>query len=329
MPTAAVIFNPTKVQRSDLAAVVDSAALAAGWSQSVWIETTEDDPGTGMAREAVERRCDMVLAVGGDGTIRSVAQGMRGSGIPMGLCPRGTGNLLARNLELTLDNLEESVDAAFNGTPRPVDLGVATWSRSDGFQQERVFVVMAGLGLDAKIMATTDDELKEKVGMLAYVKAGVDALRHHHRMHLRFRFDDEDSHRANVHTVLVGNCGSIGNNVLLMPDAAVDDGLLDVAAVRPQGLLGWVKVGWKVLVDNAILRRTASRLVRRNRDRDRSLTYQQTRQIELTLRDPEEIELDGDVFGKVLAVRMRVDPGALTVQMPSGWTPEPGLSALA
>lgn len=329
MPTAAVIFNPTKVLRTDLAAVIDPAAQAAGWSESVWMETTEHDPGTGMAREAVERGCDVVLAVGGDGTIRGVAEGMRGSGVPVGLCPRGTGNLLARNLELTLDNLEESVDAAFNGTPRPVDLGVATWSRSDGSQQERVFVVMAGLGLDAKIMATTDDELKKKVGMLAYVKAGVEALRHHHRMHLRFRFDDEKAHRAQVHTVLVGNCGSIGNNILLMPDAAVDDGLLDVTAVRPQGPFGWVKVGWKVLVDNAILRRTASRLIRRNRDRDRSLTYQQTRQIELTLRDPEEIELDGDVFGKVLAVRMRVDPGALTVQMPSDWTPEPELSAVA
>ncbi|MDO5684155.1 MAG: diacylglycerol kinase family protein, partial [Propionibacteriaceae bacterium] len=116
MNRAAVIFNPTKVERDDLAQVIDPAASAAGWSESLWLETAEDDPGTGMAKEAVDAGCDVVIAVGGDGTIRSVAEGLRGSGVPMALCPQGTGNLLARNLELTLDNLEESIDAAFNGT---------------------------------------------------------------------------------------------------------------------------------------------------------------------------------------------------------------------
>lgn len=322
MPQAAIIFNPTKIERDDLAAVVDPAAQAAGWDESLWLETAEDDPGTGMAREATEKGADMVLAVGGDGTIRAVSEGLRGSGVALGLCPQGTGNLLARNLDLTLDNLEESVDAAFNGVSRGIDLGIVTWSRAGGKQEEHTFVVMAGLGLDAKIMASTDEELKKNVGMLAYVKAGFEALRHHHRMRLTFRLDDDQPRRAKVHTVIVGNCGSIGNNVLLMPDAAVDDGLLDVAAARPQGPLGWVKVGWKVLVDNAILRRTESDLVRKNRDRDRQLSYQQCRELELTLRDPQEIELDGDPFGEVLAVNIRVEPEALMIQMPRGWEPD-------
>jgi len=323
MPPAAVVFNPTKVEREDLANVIDPAAAAAGWDESVWLETAEDDPGAGMAREAVEKGCDVVIAVGGDGTIRAVSEGLRGSGVPLALCPQGTGNLLARNLNMTLDNLAESVDAAFNGVPRKVDLGIATWSRPGGRQEEQGFVVMAGMGLDAEIMSTTDEDLKDKVGMLAYVKSGAEAIRNTHRMRLIFQFDNDRPRRAKVHTVIVGNCGSIGNNVLLLPDAAVDDGLLDVVAVRPQGLWGWVRVGWKVLVDNAILRRTDSNLVRQNRDRDRQLSYQQCRTMELTFRDPQEIELDGDHFGEVLAVRMQVEPGGLTVQMPAGWTPDP------
>ncbi|MDO5684247.1 MAG: hypothetical protein Q4G46_15660, partial [Propionibacteriaceae bacterium] len=87
-------------------------------------------------------------------------------------------------------------------------------------------------------------------------------------------------------------------------------------------IFGWVRVAWKVLVDNALLRRTGSTLVRANRDRDRQLSYQQCRRIDLTLRDPHEIELDGDHFGEILAVRMHVEDGALLVQMPADWSPE-------
>lgn len=322
MPKAAVVFNPTKIARESLEEVVAPAAQEAGWEESVWLETAEDDPGTGMARDAVDQGCDVVLAVGGDGTIRAVAEGLRGSSVPLALCPQGTGNLLARNLELTLDNLPESVDAAFNGVSRPVDLAVAELRRPDGSTSEAAFVVMAGVGLDAQIMSTTDEELKKKVGMLAYVKAGIEALRHNRRMRLHFRLDDDPIQRARLHTVLIGNCGSIGANVLLLPDAAVDDGVLDVVGVRPQGILGWPRVAWKVLVDNALLRRTKSEQVRKRRDRSRELDYQQCRKVEIRFSRPEEIEFDGDHMGEVSSVKVEVEPGGLNVMMPPGWQPD-------
>lgn len=322
MPTAAVIFNPIRADQADLSPVIDPAAASAGWSEPVWIETTADDPGTGMARKAVERGCELVLAVGGDGTIRAVAEGLRDSGVPLALCPQGTGNLLARNLELTLDNLEESVTAAFRGIDRPIDLGVARWVRPGGVQEERCFVVMAGLGLDAQIMSSTDEELKKKVGILAYVKAGAEAMRHNRKMRLTYQLDDDQLHKARLHTVIIGNCGSLIKNILLLPDAAVDDGALDVVAIQPQGRFGWVKVAWKVLVDNAVLRRVKSRFVRWNRDRDRLLNYQQFRRLELYLRTPDEIELDGDHFGEVNSVRFFVEPGGLVVKMPPDWSPD-------
>ena len=321
MPQAAVVFNPTKIDRSDLADVVDPAARQAGWDESVWLETTQDDPGAGMAREAIERGCDVVLAVGGDGTIRSVAEGLRGSDVPVGLCPQGTGNLLARNLGLTLNNLADSVDAAFRGVARNVDLAVADLRRSDGSAQEVAFVVMAGVGLDAQIMSSTDEELKKKVGMLAYVKVGVESLRSNRRMRVWYQLDDDAPESARLHTVLVGNCGSIGGNVLLLPDAAVDDGVLDVVGIRPQGVFGWPRVAWKVLVDNWILRRTKDDGVRRRRDRSRELNYQQCREIEIRFSSPEEIQFDGDHLGEVSSVKVRVEPGALRVMMPHGWEP--------
>lgn len=321
MPKAAVIFNPTKVERSELAPVVDRAQQEAGWEESLWLETAKDDPGTGMARQAVEEGVDVVLAVGGDGTIRAVSEGLRGSSVPLALCPQGTGNLLARNLELTLDNLEETVAAAFKGVSRPVDLAVAELTRPDGESKEHAFVVMAGLGLDAQIMSTTDEELKKKVGMLAYVKAGVEALRENRRMRVAFQLDDDQPQRAKIHTVLIGNCGSIGANVMLLPDAAVDDGLLDVVALRPQGVFGWPKLAWKILVDNALLRRFKSDKVKEKGDRTRDLNYQQVKRIEMRFVKPEEIELDGDHLGAVKRAVISLEPGGLNVMMPEGWEP--------
>lgn len=317
MGQLAVVYNPTKIEHSTLEGIVEPAREAAGWGETLWLETAEDDPGTGMAREAVEKGADVVLAVGGDGTIRAVAEGLRESGVPIALAPQGTGNLLARNLELTLDNLEESVDAAFNGTARPVDLGVARWTRPNGEEGERAFVVAAGVGLDAKIMSTTDEELKKKVGMLAYVKAGIEALFTNHRMRISYRLDAEAPERTRVHTILIGNCGSIGGNVLLLPDAAVDDGVLDVVAILPRGIFGWPRVAWKVLVDNWLLRRTKSDFVRKNRDRSRELNYQQCQSIEIHFRRPEEIELDGDHFGEIRTLHVHVEEGGLLVQMPA------------
>ena len=116
--------------------------------------------------------------------------------------------------------------------------------------------------------------------------------------------------------MLVGICGASGGTVLLMPDAPVDDGVLDVVAVEPQGRFGWVRVAWKVLVDNAIFRGR-----KRSQGGNRELSYQQCRRIEVWLREPEEIELDGDHFGEVTSVTVTVEPKGLQVMMPAGWEP--------
>src|SRR4051812_27004958 len=102
---AAVVYNPIKVDLDALRASVDAAAREAGWGESRWYETSEEDPGVGEAKQAVDEGAEIVLAPGGDGTIRAVAEGLHKTGVPIALLPSGTGNLLARNLDLALDNL--------------------------------------------------------------------------------------------------------------------------------------------------------------------------------------------------------------------------------
>ncbi|GAB3707886.1 diacylglycerol/lipid kinase family protein [Mariniluteicoccus flavus] len=317
MTLAAVAYNPVKVELDELKAVVAEAEQRHGWEPTLWLETSEEDPGVGRAKEAIERGADMVIAAGGDGTVRAVAQGLRDSGVRLALLPAGTGNLLARNLNLTLADMENSIETAFGGDDREIDLGVATLVRRGGKQEEHAFLVMAGLGLDAQMISNSDEELKKKVGTLAYVKSIAESLKHNHRMHLTYALDDQRPRRARVHTIMVGNCGSLQGNILLLPDAAVDDGVLDVVAFRPEGPFGWLQVAYKVLIENAILRRTGAGKSLPGVDKDvRTLNYQQCRRMDVHLRGTEEIELDGDHFGEVTAFRAAVDAGALKIRVP-------------
>lgn len=321
MASAAVVYNPTKLTRDQLHAVIEPARLAAGWDETRWYETQADSPGTRQALAAVAEGCGLVLAVGGDGTVRAVAEGLEGSGVPMAVIPRGTGNLLAKNLALPIGDLAHTVRIAFQGPNREIDLGVLECRRPDGSEERHAFVVIAGMGLDAQIMATTDEGLKKRFGMLAYVKAGALVLLQGRRMLLQFRIDGGPPRQTKVHTVLVGNVGMIGANVKLMPDAQPDDGLLDVVAARPSGPFGWQRVAWRVLVDNAFLRHFKPKAWRDRDDNARELTYRQCREISLVLREPEEVQLDGDYLGEIRSVRVTVEPNGLVVKMPLDWAP--------
>ena len=81
----------------------------------MWIETTADDPGKGMAKQALDAGVDLVIAAGGDGTVRSIAAAVRGTGVPVGIVPLGTGNLFARNLGIPVNDLGDAVVLAFAG----------------------------------------------------------------------------------------------------------------------------------------------------------------------------------------------------------------------
>jgi diacylglycerol kinase (ATP) len=166
----AVIYNPTKVS-DEFQQLVAARLERDGWTDTLWLETSADDPGRGMTKEAVAARVDLVIGAGGDGTVRVVADGLAGSGIPMGLVPAGTANLLARNLDLPLEE-DAAADIAFAGHTWTIDLIKLT---VDDRPPEH-FAVIAGIGVDAMIMDETDPDLKDKLGSAAYFLAAAKAL---------------------------------------------------------------------------------------------------------------------------------------------------------
>jgi diacylglycerol kinase family enzyme len=317
---AAVVYNPIKVDLDRLRAAVAASESSAGWAKSLWLETSEADPGIGQARKALAEGVDVVIAAGGDGTVRAVAQGLQNTGVALSLLPSGTGNLLARNLGLDVNtsHLEASVDIAFTGYDSAIDVGVIDIDRPDGDTETHSFVVMAGLGLDAQMIANTKPELKKKVGWLAYVDAIGRSLVDKRVLRLRYRLDGGELRFTRVHTILIGNCGTLPGNIQLLPDAEIDDGLFDIVTLRPEGFGGWAQVWIGIVWENGVMRRsTIGRKLLDLRQRPvRALRYLRGRRLEGRLERPEEFELDGDECGQIVGFRARVDPAALVVRLP-------------
>jgi diacylglycerol kinase family enzyme len=291
MSRAAVVVNPTKHDDLvELRAAICAAMSDHGWSDPLWLETTVDDPGEGQARAAVAAGADLVLASGGDGTVTACAAGIAGSGIPLAVLPAGTGNLLARNLGLPLD-FDGALAVALTGTDLRIDVGTANG---------RPFVVMAGVGLDAKMLDSTSEPLKKRLGWAAYVVAALHHLRDR-PVRVRLRADGGPPLRRRASGVVVGNVGWLQGGVPLLPDAEPDDGLLDVLVLTARGWVGWLSLAADVLLRRGPSGRIARLTVRELRiDLDREQLWQ----------------LDGEVIGRTRQLAVTVQAGTLLVRAP-------------
>lgn len=287
-----MVLHPGKTE--DAAALLDqfheAASRHAGTVVGLFL-TTPSDSGAGAAHEALQQRPDVVIACGGDGTVNAVASTLAHGDVPLGIVPLGTGNLVARNLDIPLE-VEDALDVALGGSVRRVDMGVAGGHR---------FVGMAGMGLDAVMSRDADPRLKKTLGWPAYVRPIVRAWRAG-PVPMEVRCDDETWAREPLLAVVVGNVGRLQGGLPLLPDAEPDDGVLDAALVRKAGPRAWL---------------TTARDLLTRRSTEAALEVRAFRRLELRSRRRRPFEVDGDPVGETDRLLVEVDPQALQVMVPA------------
>jgi len=288
----AVVFNPSKFDDGDPHRDIARALEAAGFDDVLWFETTAEDPGRGQCADALAAGADLVLACGGDGTVRACAAALAGGDVPLGLLPAGTGNLLARNLGIPTD-LESAAKVVAGGHRRRIDVPAL-----DG----EPFVVMGGAGFDAHLFERTSDQLKSRIGWAAYALAGARAMRDVEPMKITLELDGRTEVVSGI-GVIVGNVGTLTAGIALLPDAEPDDGQLDVAILTPRRWYGWAGLAVNVVAGR----------------RPEPWQLQTRRAVEVVLRWPTEVpvEIDGDLRDPASVLRFTVSAGALDVCVPA------------
>jgi len=262
-----------------------------GVTDLIWHEVPKSRKAPKRVKAALSKKPDLLLVWGGDGMVQRTLDVVAGSKTPVGIIPAGTGNLLATNLGIP-HSLEESLDIALNGRRHRIDLGKLGGEH---------FGVMAGVGFDGAMIQDADRKMKDRLGKLAYVWAG---LRHVNGEPAAARilvdgakwFDDEAS------CVLIGNVGTITGGIQAFDDARPDDGWLDVGVATAHGALEWARA----LGTMAVGRSDRSPFVRTTR----------AKRIDVKLKTKMEYELDGGARSTTKSFSATVSPGAVKVCLP-------------
>ena len=294
MTRALLIANPAAA-RTDARAVttVRDTLRRGGWTVEV-LATARAGDARRFADEARAQGFDALVSYGGDGTAMEIAAGAVKSGIPLGLVPGGTGNLLAGNLRLPR-HPAAAARVILGGRVASIDLGAV--ERADG---THCFAVCGGTGFDAQLMAGTAAAEKRRWKMAAYVMKAFAALPSVtsplHRVTV-----DGVAHELPAAMVLVANCGELVPPFLrLRHDIAPDDGWLDVVVLRAEGV-------WQSL--SAFLE-----LARRPMNGARRLWFGRGRTVRVEVLEgpPRPMQLDGELSGDA-PFEARLLPAALSV----------------
>lgn len=271
------------------------AAVAAGLDARV-VPTSVAEPGGPQARDAVAAGAAGVVVIGGDGTVRAVAEQLAGTRVPLGIVPRGTANLFARNLGLPRDARAASVAVA--GAPTPTDLGRARLERADGRVDEEPFLIVVGAGHDALTIEAASLRAKDRLGWPAYVAAGVGRMRLP-GFRVRGTFDGASA-RAQPWSVLVHSAAELPAGLRVVPGTSLRDGRLHVVAVSPRRPRDWVRIA----ASGAGIGRAAGVLGTRV-----------VRRVVLEgLDDLLPVQIDGDPMGRAVRIHAEVRPGSLLVR---------------
>jgi YegS/Rv2252/BmrU family lipid kinase len=253
---------------------------------------------------AIKDGCDLVVAVGGDGTVVQVANALAGTNVPMAIVPTGTGNLLAQNLGIA-KSVDEAIRIAIDGRPRTIDLGRV----SIRGKKTRHFTVACGVGFDADVMDRTGGEAKGRWGRLAYLASAILETGNIRDVTHRITIDGVRS-TTDAAQVLVANFGRMPPGIRVR-GVRSDDGILDVFIVQASGPVPALLAGWEAITSTKPGVAAGGRVFRT-----------QARRVRIDSTPHRKVEADGSVVGRT-PVKVSIDPKALVVMVPRPRTGRP------
>ncbi len=277
MKRARIIYNPTSGREAfkrELPTVLERCEIA-GYETSAHATTCEGDA-TKAARAAAERHFDLVIAVGGDGTINEVINGLAEQEYrpKLGIIPTGTTNDFARALWIPRD-IGKAVDVILAGRSMFLDIGRVN---------HHYFMNIAGGGKLTELTYEVPSKLKTMLGQLAYYMKGIEMLPSLKPTHARIEYDgeviDED-----IMLFLVSNTNSVAGFEKLAPDAKMDDGYFDLMILKKMNLAEFVRI--------ATLAQRGAHL------EDKRIIYAQAKHITVETDDKMQLNIDGE-FGGML-----------------------------
>jgi len=224
-----------------------------------------------MARRGVKEGFEKIVAAGGDGTINEVVNGLAGTNATLGLLPIGTMNVFANELGLPVHDLQLCWDIIKADNTRAVDLPKAN---------QKFFVQLAGVGLDAQVVKETSAQLKRNFGPLSYL---ISAAQIAARQPPRLFIHSDDAPIKEGSFVLLGNGRLYGGPFPFFKHAVIDDGKLDVIVFKSLGYLEIIKYLQDVVFSSQI--------------RVPEIEYFQTRRLRVESEQSVPVELDGEVVG--------------------------------
>ena len=266
---------------------------AAGVDDPFWCEVPKSRKAPAQVRRALDDGAELIIAWGGDGMVQRCIDVLAGTGVSLAIIPAGTANLFATNLGIPKD-IEQAVAIGLHGARRTLDVG--------RFNGER-FAVMAGAGFDAAMIRDAGEGgLKERLGRVAYVWTGSKNLRSK-PFRADIKVDGVDWYSGKASCILMGNVGKLFGGVEAFEDARPDDGKLELGVVTAEGLLEWGRILARTAAGSA----SASPFVQSTK----------ASSVKVKLNRKVLYELDGGDRTKTKTFKVKVEPGAITVCVPS------------
>jgi diacylglycerol kinase (ATP) len=263
----------------------------AGVADPLWSEVPKSRYAPERVEKALADGAETIFVWGGDGMVQRCVDVMADSGARLAILPAGTANLFASNLEIP-DDVGDAVQVGLNGQEKKLDLGKMNGEH---------FAVMAGAGLDARMIRDADGGPKDRYGRLAYIWAASKNLRVD-PFEARIEVNGDLWYEGDVSCLLVGNVGALFGGLEAFESASPEDGKLELGVTQAESLGQWARTVARTAIGSAA----------------QSPFVQATKAEKIDVKFDRKVlyELDGGERSKVKHLKVKVKPGALTVMVP-------------